>query len=51
MIALAQLCGPTTLYFRFGVCDSALAAADFSAFVLFRFESTLLAAEAALPPV
>lgn len=40
-----------TGYFRLGVWDSALAAAVFSAFVLFGSLSTLLAAEAALTPV
>jgi hypothetical protein len=39
------------VYFRLGVCDSALAAADFSTFVLFGSLSTLLAAEAAFAPV
>lgn len=43
--------GLTMTYLRFGVCESALAAADFSVFVLFLFESTLLAADAALDPV
>lgn len=48
MIVVTQLCGPTTGYFRrFGVCESADAAAAFSALVLLEFESTRLAAEAA----
>lgn len=42
---------PLAGYFRFGVCDSALAAADFSALVLFGFESTLAAFDAAFVPV
>jgi hypothetical protein len=51
MIVVTQLCGPTTGYFRFGVCESADAAADFSALVLFGLASTLPAALAALVPV
>lgn len=51
MIVVTQLCGATTAYFVFGVCASALAAADFSVFVLFGFESTFPAAFAALAPV
>lgn len=51
MTAVAQLCGPTTGYFRFGVCERAEAAADLSAFVLFGLASTLPAAWAALVPV
>ena len=39
------------VYFRFGVCESADAAADFSALVLFGLASTLPAAFAALVPV
>lgn len=42
---------PLAGYFRFGVCDRALAAADFSALVLFGFESTLAAFDAAALPV
>lgn len=42
---------PLIDYFRFGVCESALAAADFSALVLFGFESTLAAFDAAFRPV
>jgi hypothetical protein len=51
MTVVTQRCGPTTVYFRFGVWESALPAADFSVFVLFGFESTLLAAFAAFAPV
>jgi hypothetical protein len=52
MIVRTQLCGPTANYFRrLGACESADAAAAFSAFVLFRLASTLPAAEAALVPV
>jgi hypothetical protein len=51
MIVVTQLCGPTTAYFFLGVCESALAAAVFSDFVLFGLRSTLLAAFAALTPV
>lgn len=36
---------------RFGACESADAAADFSDFVLFGFESTFDAADAAFDPV
>lgn len=43
--------GARTDYFRFGVCESALAAADFSTLVLFGFESTLAAFDAAVLPV
>jgi hypothetical protein len=38
-------------HFRFGVCDNALAAADFAALLAFGLLSTLLAAFAALAPV
>ena len=48
----AQLCGPTASYFRrFGVWESADAAAAFSDFVLLGLASTLPAAEAAFEPV
>jgi hypothetical protein len=39
------------VYLRLGACERALAAAAFSDFVLFLFESTLPAAVAALDPV
>lgn len=52
MMVVIQLCGPISRpYLRFGVRTSALAAALFSAFVLFGFESTLDAADAAFDPV
>jgi hypothetical protein len=51
MIVVTQLCGPTAGYLRFGACERALAAAAFSELVLFLFESTLPAADAALDPV
>ena len=35
-------------FFRFGVCDNALAAADFAALLAFGLLNTLLAARAAL---
>ena len=38
-------------HFRFGVCDNALAAADFAALPAFGLLSTLLAADAAFDPV
>lgn len=48
MIVVAQLCGPTTLYFRFGVCASAEPAAVLAALEALGLASTLLAALAAL---
>lgn len=51
MIVVTHLCDTMTVYFRFGVCESADAAADFSTFVLFGFASTFEAACAALAPV
>ena len=46
------MCGPTASYFRrFGVWESADAAAAFSDFVLLGLASTLPAAEAAFEPV
>jgi len=51
MIVVTHVCGPTTVYFRFGVWESADAAADFSTLVLFGFESTFDAAFAAWAPV
>lgn len=52
MIVVTQLCCPTAGYFLpRGVCDSAEAAAAFSAFVDFGLLSTLLAARAAFGPV
>lgn len=51
-MTLTQLCGPTSAYLRLpGRCESALAPAAFSDFVLLGFESTFPAAEAALLPV
>lgn len=49
--ATSRSAPPPTRYFRFGVCDSALAAADFSALVLDGFASTLPAFDAAALPV
>jgi hypothetical protein len=51
MIVVTQLSGPTTGYFFFGVCESALAAAVFAALGDCGFDMTLLAAEAAFVPV
>lgn len=48
MVVVAQLCGPTTLYFRLGVCASAEPAAVLAALDAFGLASTLLAAFAAL---
>lgn len=48
MIVVVQLCGPTAVYFRLGVCESAEPAAVLAALDAFGLASTLLAALAAL---